>query len=226
MITNLTKQDLIDFEEDIANCFNNKMIKAPIHLYYGCEDQFLEVFKDIKEEDWVFSDWRSHYQALLKGVDPKKLRQDIINGRSMSLTYKEQKMYCSAIVTGQLSVAVGTAMDIKRKGGTEKVWCFVGDMTSCSGVFHESLTYSNNHNLPIIFVIEDNDLSVVTETRKTWNTTHLPYEPRFINEPTTDWNGIWNNGVYKCMNENLYYFRYERKVYEHARIWSKDTILI
>ena len=206
----MTKEELIAFEENIANCFNNKMIAAPIHLYYGCEEQFLEVFKDIKEEDWVFSDWRSHYQALLKGVDPDKLTKDIIAGRSMSLTYKQEKIYCSGIVTGQLPVAVGTAMDIKRKGGKEKVWCFVGDMTSCTGIFHESLTYSVQHNLPIVFVIEDNDLSVVTETRKTWNTTHLPYEPG------PDWNGVWQNGVYKCADEKLYYFRYTRSKYEHA----------
>lgn len=210
MITNLTKQDLIDFEEDIANCFNNKMIKAPIHLYYGPEEQFLEIFQEIKEEDWVFSDWRSHYQALLKGKDPKVLKEDIIAGRSMSLTYKDIKMYCSAIVTGQLSVALGTALDIKRKNGTEKVWCFLGDMTSSSGAFHECLTYAQNHDLPIVFVVEDNNLSVVTDTRSTWNCKMLSHEP--VSQVTGEQLKVGE--IYK--SKHLYWFKYERTKYEHA----------
>ena len=30
----MTKEQLIAFEDDIAECFNNAMIKAPVHLYY------------------------------------------------------------------------------------------------------------------------------------------------------------------------------------------------
>lgn len=210
MITNLTKEDLIKFEEDIAECFNNKMIRAPIHLYHGCEEQFLEIFKDIKKEDWVFSDWRSHYQALLKGVEPKRLKQDILNGRSMSLTYKDINMYASAIVTGQLSPALGVAMDIKRKGGTEKVWCFLGDMTSTSGAFHECYSYATNHSLPITFIVEDNDLSVVTETRKTWNTDNLSYEPLDLDGDLH----LDEGKVFK--GKHLWWFKYKRTKYEHA----------
>ena len=64
----LTKQELIDFEEDIANSFNQGLIKAPIHLYDGNEEEILQIFKEVNEEDWIFCSWRSHYQCLLKGV--------------------------------------------------------------------------------------------------------------------------------------------------------------
>ena len=37
----MTKQDLINFEEDIAEEFNNSKIKAPVHLYSGYENFFL-----------------------------------------------------------------------------------------------------------------------------------------------------------------------------------------
>ena len=80
-----TKQELIDFEEDIANCFRNKQIKAPIHLEYDNETQLIEIFKDIKEEDWVFCSWRSHLKNLLKGVPKERLKKDILEGRSISL---------------------------------------------------------------------------------------------------------------------------------------------
>ena len=42
-------------------------------------------------------------------------------------------------------------------------------MTSETGIMHESLKYAMNFNLPIRFIIEDNNLSVCTNTRKVWN---------------------------------------------------------
>jgi pyruvate dehydrogenase E1 component alpha subunit len=171
-----TEQDLIDFETDIADCFNNGMIKAPIHLYYGNEKQIIEVFKNVKKDDWVFCTWRSHYQCLLKGVPQELIKEDILKGKSITLCYPEYKVYSSAIVTGSIPISVGAALDIKNKNGTEHVWCFVGDMASETGTFFENWKYAVNHDLPITFVVEDNNKSVCTDTRKTWNTEHLYFE--------------------------------------------------
>jgi len=169
----LTAKELIDFETDIAECFNNAMIKAPIHLYDGNEKQIIQIFQSIKDEDWVFCTWRSHYQCLLKGVPPNQLKQDILDGKSITLCYPEYNIYSSAIVTGNIPIATGVALDIKRKGGTNHVWCFVGDMTSETGTFFENWKYAFNFDLPITYIIEDNSKSVCTETRKTWNTDEL-----------------------------------------------------
>ena len=48
-----------------------------------------------------------------------------------------------------------------------KVWVFIGDMTSMMGSFYEVYNYSRNFNLPLEFVIEDNGKSVYTNTKKT-----------------------------------------------------------
>jgi pyruvate dehydrogenase E1 component alpha subunit len=64
---NYSKEELIEFEEDVAEIFNAGKVKAPVHLYYGNEIQIIEIFQEIKENDWVFCSWRSHYQALLMG---------------------------------------------------------------------------------------------------------------------------------------------------------------
>ena len=50
----ITKDTLIEFEADIASCFNNGIIKAPVHLYDGNEDELIEIFSNVKENDWVF----------------------------------------------------------------------------------------------------------------------------------------------------------------------------
>ena len=169
----LTKEQLVDFETDIANCFNNAMIKAPVHLYDGNEEQMINIFKNVEPEDWIFCSWRSHYQCLLKGVPQEQLKQDILDGKSITLFYPEYNVYSSAIVTGNIPIATGVALDIKRKGGTNHVWCFVGDMTSETGTFFENWKYAVNHDLPITYVIENNGKSVCTETNKVWNTNEL-----------------------------------------------------
>jgi pyruvate dehydrogenase E1 component alpha subunit len=169
----LTKEQLVAFETDIANCFNNAMIKAPIHLYDGNEEQMIDIFKCVEPKDWVFCSWRSHYQCLLKGVPQEQLKKDILAGKSITLCYPEYNIYSSAIVTGNIPIATGAALDIKRKGGTNHVWCFVGDMTSETGTFFENWKYAVNHDLPITFVIENNGKSVCTETSKVWNSDEL-----------------------------------------------------
>lgn len=170
---NYTEKELIDFELEIAEAFNEGKIKAPVHLYNGNEKQMIDIFKNISDDDWVFCSWRSHYQCLLKGVPPEILKRDILKGKSITLCYPEYKIYSSAIVAGSIPIATGMALDIKRKVMDNKVWCFVGDMASETGSFFENWKYSVNNALPITYIIEDNNKSVCTDTRKTWGNDNL-----------------------------------------------------
>jgi TPP-dependent pyruvate/acetoin dehydrogenase alpha subunit len=172
----MTPEDLIAFETEIADIFNAGKIRAPVHLYYGNETQMIEIFRDVKPEDWVLCSWRSHYQCLLKGVPREEVKAEILAGRSISLCFPKYRVLSSAIVTGVLSISVGLALGIKRRGEKARVHCFVGDMTAETGSFHECLKYSTNHQLPIRFVVEDNGKSVCTDTRETWNQPVLSYE--------------------------------------------------
>jgi pyruvate dehydrogenase E1 component alpha subunit len=171
-----TTQLLQQFEERIANQFNEGKIQAPVHLSDGNESQLIEIFKSIRSEDFVFCSWRSHYQCLLKGVNPELVESEILAGRSIALCFPENNVYSTAIVGGQIPLAVGAAFSIKRNRKDSHVWCFVGDMTSETGVAQTAFRYSEKHDLPITFVIEDNGISVLTETRKVWNTVTLRFE--------------------------------------------------
>jgi len=175
-ITSLTAQDLVRFEEDIAAEFNVGKIRAPVHLYSGCEEPMIEVFSEVRDHDWVMCSWRSHYQCLLKGVPPARVKSEIMAGRSITLCFPEYRVLSSAIVTGILPIAVGVALGIKRRNGPEKVWCFLGEMTGETGAAHECIKYATNFDLPITFVVEDNGKSVCTDTRKTWNQSVLTWE--------------------------------------------------
>ena len=172
----MNKKELISFEEEIASLFNEGKIRAPVHLYQGNEDKIIEIFKKINKNDWIFCSWRSHYQCLLKGVPQEKLKKEILNGKSISLCFPDYKIYSSAIVGGNLPTAVGVALSLKRKNSSEKVYSFIGDMTSETGIAHECIKYSRNKKLPIHFIIEDNKKSVCTDTRSAWSQKKLSYE--------------------------------------------------
>ena len=172
----MIEKDLINFEDNIAKLFNEAKIKSPIHLYSGNEKFLINFFKKVKKNDWLFCSWRSHYQCLLKGVPPQKIKNEIINGKSISLCFLDYKIYSSAIVGGSLPIAVGLALSLKRKKSKNKVYCFIGDMTSETGIAHECIKYSRNKNLPIHFIVEDNRKSVCTDTRKAWSKKKLTYE--------------------------------------------------
>ena len=173
----MNKRDLILFEEEIATLFNSGKIRAPVHLYKGNEEKIINVFRNIKKNDWVFCSWRSHYQCLLKGVPAKKVKEEILAGRSISLCFPKYKIFSSALVGGALPIAVGTAMSIKYKKEKDcKVYCFMGEMTAETGIAHECIKYSRNFKLPIHFIVEDNEKSVCTDTREAWNQKKLSFE--------------------------------------------------
>jgi pyruvate dehydrogenase E1 component alpha subunit len=164
-----TPEKLIRFEERIVEHWSNAKIRGPIHLSNGNEEQLIEIFKRVSENDWVFSTWRSHYHWLLKGISADYAEALILDGKSITLCDIDDKFYASAIVGGTLSIALGVAMGIKQKGSDEKVFVFVGDMSFESGIFYEVHKYARNFDLPIVFVVEDNAVSTYTPTEATWN---------------------------------------------------------
>jgi len=200
----VTKNELIEFETKIGDAFNNGEIKAPIHLYHGNEDLITEVFKDIDiENDWVCCTWRNHYQGLLKGIPQDIMEANIREGKSMTANLPDYKFICSSIVGGIPSIAAGIALSIKLQGKSNKVWCWVGDMSAETGHFHEAYKYSLNHDLPITFVIEDNQKSVCTPTPDIWGR-NTPY---YLESE-------YKGGILK--QKNLIYYQYNNTKYPHA----------
>mgnify|MGYP003950864945 CR=1 FL=1 len=164
-----TPTELIAFEEKVAEHYENGSIRGPIHLAKNNEEHLIQIFKYIDKEDWVFVPWRNHYQAILHGVSKDKLFKSICEGNSMHTNNISPNFYSSSIVGGIIPLAVGVAMALKRKNLNKKVWCFVGDMTMETGGFYEAYKYCKNFDLPLEWVIEDNNMSVHTPTIMAWS---------------------------------------------------------
>lgn len=199
----LTAQDLSNFEEEIKEIFAQGKIPYPVHLRAGREQQLIDIFKEyhIDDEDYVFGYWDAHELALLKGVPRDDVKQSIMDGRSIALCFPQYKLLCSGIVGSLMGTAVGAAWSLKYQGKSGRVFLFCGDMSSETGIFHESVKYAYNHQLPVTFVVSDNGLSVMTPTREVWGD----------DEP-------WFKGT--KYEKNIIYFKYKNE-YPHSGIGWK-----
>ena len=191
----MNKEELIQFEKDVKQMFLDGKLRSPIHLSGGNEEQLIRIFKGIEHNDWIFTNYRSHYHALLKGVPKDTLKKWILDNKSIHFMDKKHKIFSSAIVGGTLPIALGVAKAIKMKGGKERVFVFFGDMTATTGVFKDCWAYALFNNLPITFVIEDNGMSTDTKTLDAWGTFH-------------DIVGVYNGLA------NVIYYKYKR-TYPH-----------
>lgn len=208
----VTKEELIQFEKEVVEIFNDGQLKSPVHLSGGNEDEVIEVFKNIKPNDWVFTTYRSHYHALLHGIEKDWLINWIKENKSIHVMNSKHKLWTSAIVGGTLSIAVGTALGLKLQNKEEHIWCFIGDMTATTGQFWECWNYAKNLDLPITFVIEDNGLSTDTPTKEAWGMEQD--KEHWYESPT-------------MVRKKILHYRYTR-VYPHygtgkfvAKLWEK-----
>jgi TPP-dependent pyruvate/acetoin dehydrogenase alpha subunit len=182
-----TRDKLIAFEKDIAECYERAEIPYPVHLDGGNEDGLIGYFDtNFTPGDWVCGTWRMHYKCLLAGVPPAILKHHIMSGRSITLCFPRYNIFSSALVGHTCSVAMGIAYEIERNKSPQKVHCFIGDMAARTGMAYETMDYAVGHALPITWIVEDNGKSVTTNTQEVWGnitwkpgwTTHvLPYTP-------------------------------------------------
>jgi TPP-dependent pyruvate/acetoin dehydrogenase alpha subunit len=156
----ITPQQLIETEDKIRDLWNAGELPYLTHLTGSSDGEYEQWLCDffrsnIKPTDWVLCSHRAHYHYLLHGHTD--LVEKVREGKSMFL-YGERFIQ-SAIVAGTCGIAVGLALSIQARGGTERVWNFVGDGAEDHGHFYEAVRAAHGKQLPLTFVIEDNNSS-------------------------------------------------------------------
>lgn len=170
----MTYDELIHFEKDLALMWEQGKIRVPVHFSGGNEKALLEIFKEIKDDDWVISTHRNHYHALLHNVLPADIFSWIMSpkaggqGGSMVVVDCEHHFLSTAIVAGGCGLAVGLAWALKESKSSRQVWCFIGDGATDEGHFYEAWRYAVGQDLPITFVVEDNDRATETTNEERW----------------------------------------------------------
>ena len=160
--------ELISFEDEIGDLYLANKLPFLFHLSGGNEKELISIFENIDENDYVISNHRNHYHALLHGIPPEVVKNRILNGQSMFIYDRKRNFFCSALIGGTPAIAAGIAWALKRKGSKQKVWCFVGDGTEDNGHLYEAIRYTDGWDLPCTFIIENNDRSVEASNSERW----------------------------------------------------------
>lgn len=146
-----------------------KEFQCAVHLCLGQHEVPVKINEHLGLEDWVFSTHRSHGHYLAKGGSTEKLMDEILGKESgVNGGYSGSQSFCdvglrfhsTAIVGGLVASATGVALANKLKGDASRVVCCVGDGATEQGVFWESLNFAALHQLRIVYVCENNFLSV------------------------------------------------------------------
>lgn len=161
--------ELIATEEKLRVLWEAGEIPSLLHLE-GSDDGSLENWictyfeQNVLPTDWALGSHRCHYAYQLHGG--QNIIEEVKEGRSMFLS--GPRFISSAIVAGTASIAVGLGMAIKARNGEEIVHHFSGDGSEDHGHLLESIACVQSKQLPVHFVILDNNSScgVTKEQRR------------------------------------------------------------
>ena len=159
-------------EEKIIELYPFDKIQSPVHLSIGQEAVAVGLCSQLKIDDWVFINYRGHSFYLAKGGPLPKLFAELY-GKSTGLSKgKAGSMHlaapdcgvmgASAVVGSTISHAVGAALASKIRGENRIYVSVFGDGATEQGCYHESLNFASLHNLPVLFLCENNGLAVHT----------------------------------------------------------------
>ncbi len=146
-------------------------VPSGIHGAKGQEAPAVGVCEQLREDDWVFTYHRSLHTAIAKRVNLRELAAEqlgkaggMCDGKAgeQHIFDEDANFVSGAIVAQQLPSATGVALAQKKRGTDNVVVGFLGDGATNQGGFYECLNLASVHDLPIVFVIEDNELGIST----------------------------------------------------------------
>jgi TPP-dependent pyruvate/acetoin dehydrogenase alpha subunit len=159
---------------EVNNNLKDKKIKVPVHLAIGHEYvAALVKYNFMPKNDKIILTHRNIHFTSLFSKNPKKIYLEFTNKNIDklktfgSMNYYEKNSdiaYTSSILGNNFSVACGVAKALKKKKGI--TICTTGDGAIEEGSFYESLLLAKYLELPIIFLIENNDWSMGTTIKE------------------------------------------------------------
>ena len=145
------------------------LIPGEMHLSAGQEPVAAGVCAHLDNRDAVTATHRPHHFAIAHGMDINKLAAEIYGretglgrgrGGHMHLFDPDIHFSCSGIIAEGYPPALGQALAFKRQGAGAIAVAVTGEGAANQGAFHESLNLAALWNLPVVFIVEDNDWAI------------------------------------------------------------------
>ena len=161
------------FEEKTNFAYRQGKVGGYMHVYIGMEATAVGWNAALKPNwDYVMTAYRDHPQPLLMGSDPVAVMAEIMGrqgglsqgkGGSMHIYDIEKNFFGGwGIVGGHTALATGLAFAAKYRGEDRVTLCYLGDGAANAGVFFECLNMAGLWDLPIVFIIENNEFAMGT----------------------------------------------------------------
>jgi TPP-dependent pyruvate/acetoin dehydrogenase alpha subunit len=167
-----------NFEKKVFDLIRAGTFKFPIYLSAGQEftaATLAEEFHRKREEPNIFIQHRGHSTYLSFDAPVDQLADELLGlrtgcangmGGSASIQSREKKIFGhDGLMGSQVPIAVGHCYSTKHP-----TVVFMGDASAEEDYSLGALGWAATKNLPILFVVEDNNLSILTEkkVRRSW----------------------------------------------------------
>ena len=184
--SNVSKEDLLHFyremllirrfEEKAGQLYGMGLIGGFCHLYIGQEAVVVGLEAAAKEGDKRITSYRDHGHMRACGMDPRGDRAELTGrsggysrgkGGSMHMFSKEKHFYGGhGIVAAQVPLGAGLAFADKYLGNDNVTFTYFGDGAANQGQVYETYNMAELWNLPVVFVIENNQYAMGTSMKR------------------------------------------------------------
>ncbi|MFA5083871.1 MAG: thiamine pyrophosphate-dependent enzyme [Candidatus Paceibacterota bacterium] len=162
------------FELKVAEAYKEGLIYSPIYLSIG-QESIAAALSTIIPGYYIFAQHRCHSTYLAFGGDPVKLIDELfgrpsgcVGGKGGSPMIQDPNIRMighHGLIGENVPLGVGFAL-----GSNQNTVCFFGDAAAEEDYALGAMGFASTHKLPILFVCEDNGLSILTPTkvRRNW----------------------------------------------------------
>ncbi len=164
------------FEEKAGQLYGMGLIGGFCHLYIGQEAVATGVKAVQQPQDTVVTAYRNHGHVLLYGVDAKDVMSELTGreagcsrgkGGSMHMFGQADGFYGGHGIVGA-QVSLGTGLGFAHKYNNDNGVCiaYMGDGAADQGQVAESYNMASLWKLPVLYIIENNQYSMGTSTKR------------------------------------------------------------
>ena len=171
------------FEEKAGQLYGMGQIAGFCHLYIGQEAVVVGCRASMIEGDQMITGYRDHGHMLACGMSSRGVMAELTGrsggysrgkGGSMHMFSTEKHFYGGhGIVGAQVPIGAGLALSNKYKGNGNVSLAFFGDGASNQGQVYEAFNMAKLWDLPVVFVIENNQYAMGTSVVRSSAETEL-----------------------------------------------------
>ncbi len=205
------------FEEKAGQLYGMGLIGGFCHLYIGQEAVVTGIQAAAQEGDAVITTYRDHAHMLACGMDPKGIMAELTGriggfskgkGGSMHMFSVEKQFWGGhGIVGANVPLGTGMAFAQKYKGSKNITMTYFGDGAANQGQVYESFNMASLWQLPVLYIIENNEYAMGTSTKRHAADTHLFKRGESFGIPGIQVNGMDVLEVYKAAKEAIAHVR-------------------